>query len=71
MYSVWFCDCTKAIEAMREKVPNMVTFCSIHGNVNGDFVIKDNTNIYIVKHKDFSVWRLEGSWRTGNWIEIK
>ena len=72
MFSVWFCDLERALDQLRKKLPNFMTFCSIHGNVNGDFVIKDSTDSYIVKHNDFSIWHLEGGdWRTGKWVEVK
>jgi len=70
MYSVWFCDLEKAIKALRKVQPNMDTFGSIEGNVYGDFVIKDFTTTYIVKHTDFSVWCLLGDWRNGKWVKI-
>ena len=72
MFSVWFCDLERVLDQLRKKLPNFTTFCSIHGNVNGDFVIKDSTDSYIVKHNDFSIWHLEGGdWRTGKWVEVK
>lgn len=72
MYSVWFDDLEKAISALREKYPSMATFCSIHGNCNGDFVVKDSVNTFIVRHEDFSVWIFKGKdWRTGQWVEVK
>lgn len=72
MYTVWFDDCVLAIEALKKKVPNMDTFCSIFGNAHGDFVIKDNTDTYIVKHNDFSVWHLEkGKYKYGDWVEVE
>lgn len=71
MYSVWFSDVKKAISAINAKLPDMTTFCSIEGNAYGDFVIKNSTDTYIVKHQDFSVWHLEGPWYEGNWVEIK
>lgn len=71
MYSVWFCDLEKVLPQLKKKLPHFVTFCSIQGNANGDFVIKDDTNTYIVKHTDFSIWHLEGDWRTGKWVEVK
>lgn len=72
MFSVWFCDLEKAIKALREKVPNLSTFCSIEGNVYGDFVIKSNDDTWIVKHNDFSVWHLEaGRYKWGDWVEVE
>lgn len=72
MYSVWFCDLEEVLYQLKKKLPDFTTFYSIHGNVNGDFVIKDSTDSYIVKHSDFSVWHLEGgNWRTGKWVEVK
>ncbi len=71
MYSVWFSDCQKVIETLKNKCPNLLTFCSIEGNVFGDFIIKDETCTYLVKHSDFSVWYLNGDWKNGKWTEIK
>lgn len=71
MYSVWFQDLEKVIQVMKEKVPTMETFCSIDGNSNGDFVIRNETEVYIVKHTDFSVWHSKGDWRNGKWEEVK
>lgn len=70
-YSIWFSDCVLAIEAINKRLPNMETFNSIEGNAYGDFVIKNDTDVYIVKHKDFSVWHLEGDWKNGKWVEVK
>ena len=72
MYSIWFCDLPKVIEALNSKIPNLSTFCSIEGNIHGDFVIHNETDTWIVKHNDFSVWHLEripSKW--GNWVEVK
>lgn len=72
MYSVWFCDLEKAIKALKEKVPNLSTFCSIEGNFHGDFVIKNETETWIVRHDNFSVWHLEkSSHKWGNWVEVE
>ncbi len=72
MYSVWFCDLEKAVKALKEAVPNLSTFCSIEGNVYGDFVIKNETETWIVRHTDYSVWHLEkGGHKWGNWIEVE
>ena len=70
MYSIWFCDLEKAIKALEKACPNFKTFTAIRGNAFGDFVVEDDTNTYIVKHNDFSVWHLEGDWRTGKWVEV-
>lgn len=70
-YNVWFADLEKAIKAMKEKMPAVCVFKSIQGNADGDFVIKTSSSTYIVRHKDFSIWKLEGSWCTGRWVEIK
>lgn len=71
MYSVWFQDLEKVIQVMKEKIPTMTTFCSINGNACGDFVIKDETETYIVGHRNFTIWHLEGDWKTGKWVEVK
>lgn len=72
MYSVWFCDLEKVLYQLKKKLPDFTTFCSIQGNANGDFVIEDDTNTYIVKHTDFSIWHFEGFWKgNGKWVEIK
>lgn len=64
MYRVWFTDLEKAINAFRSKVPDEL-FSSIQGNAFGDFVITlDENSKYIVKHDDWSVWKL-GDWRKG------
>ena len=71
MYTVWFCDLEKAIKAFRKAYPNFETFTSIHGNAYGDFVIKYDDDLYIVKHSDFSVWHLEGAgWKASKWVEV-
>ncbi len=72
MYSVWFCDVPKVINAVNKKVPNLTTFCKIEGNAYGDFIVANETDTWIVKHNDFSVWHLERTppkW--GNWVEVK
>ena len=72
MYSVWFCDLEKAIKAINEKLPHLKLFCEIIGNANGDFVIRNETDTWIIKHTDFSVWHLDRTlehW--GEWIEVK
>lgn len=72
MYSVWFCNLEKAIKALNNKLPNLQTFCSIEGNAHGDFVIKNETDTWIVSHKDFSVWHLEkGKYKWGDWVEVE
>lgn len=72
MYSVWFCDLPKVIEAINKKLPNLVTFCSIEGNAYGDFVVKNETDTWIVKHDDFSVWYLGRTLADyGEWVEVK
>ena len=60
MYSAWFSNFAKAIVVLHSKLPNLTSFNSIHANAYGDFVIKDDVNSYIVKHTDWSVWKLEG-----------
>lgn len=67
MYSVWFCDLKKVIEVMENIFPNFLTFCSIEGNCYGDFVIKTDTNTYIIKHEDYSIWKLN---EAGNYTQI-
>ena len=58
MYRVWFQDLEKALKVFQEKVPCDL-FCSIQGNAHGDFVFYiDELDTYIVKHDDFSVWKL-------------
>lgn len=71
MYSVWFQDLEKVIQVMKEKVPTMETFNEIRGNAFGDFIIQDDTNTYIVKHTDFSVWHLSNWKSKESWEEIK
>lgn len=72
MYSVYFNDLKKVIEALNNKVPNLSTFCSIEGNVHGDFVIHNETDTWIVRHNDFSIWHLErGKNRWGDWVEVE
>ena len=70
-YSVWFCDLEKAVKALRAKVPNLETFNSIEGNAYGDFLVKTDTEKWIIKHRDFSVWHEEkGKHKWGNWVEL-
>lgn len=72
MFSVWFCDLPKVIEVINKKLPNLATFCSIEGNASGDFVIHNETDTWIVKHNDFSVWHLGRTLADyGEWVEIK
>lgn len=59
MFTVWFCDVQKVIKAIQKKVPNLTTFCAIEGNAYGDFIIRDDTDTWLVKHDDFSVWYLD------------
>ena len=71
MYRVWFDDLEKAIAAFRAVVMDEL-FCSISGNVYGDFIFQIDTGVqYTVKHNDFSVWRNFGDWRNPDWKEIK
>ena len=71
MYSVWFCDLPKVLEALRKKLPNLTTFCSISGNADGDFIVKNETDKWIVKHNDFSVWHLDKTLgHYGEWVEV-
>jgi len=70
MYDVNFQDLEKAIWEMNEHLPEVKTFTAIRGNADGDFVISTDTRIYIVRHTDFSIWRLDGSWKDGNWTRI-
>lgn len=70
-YSVWFCDLEKAVEALKTKVPNLETFNSIEGNAYGDFLVKTDTEKWIIKHRDFSVWHEEkGKNKWGDWVEL-
>lgn len=70
MYRVWFSDLEKAIVAFRAVVKDDL-FSSIEGNAYGDFIFRiDESVTYIVKHNDFSVWKLDGDWRTGKWVLV-
>ncbi len=72
MFSVYFCDLPKVIEAIKTKLPNLTTFCSIRGNFFDDFVIKNETDLWVVKREEFSVWHLEEDEEHGPiWVEIK
>ena len=71
MYSVWFQDLEEVLYQLKKHLPDFTTVCSINGNANGDFVIRDETNVYIVKHTDFSIWHREGDWKNGKWVEVK
>ena len=46
MFSVYFYDLPKVIEAIKTKLPNLTTFCSIRGNFFGDFVIKNEKPMF-------------------------
>lgn len=70
MYSVWFSDLEKAIKAFHKRFPFWDTFDKIEGNAYGDFVIKSGDDTFIVKHTDFSVWKLERNWKNGQWVEV-
>lgn len=70
MYSVWIEDLDKAIAVFSAKMPRCTTVNSISGNACGDFVIKNDTDTYIIKHTDWTLWKKEGDWRTGKWIEV-
>lgn len=71
MYNVWFSDLEKVLKVFHEKFPHIVTFSAIEGNAYGDFIIRTASNKYLVKHSDFSVWRLDHSCRWGNWVEVE
>lgn len=71
MYTVWFSDLNKVVQALQAKVPTCVTFCSLGGNAYGDFLIKTDTATYCVRHSDWSVWRLEKDCRWGHWVEVE
>ena len=71
MYSVWFIDLEEVIYQLKKKLPDFTTFCSIRGNANGDFIVESETEKYIVKHTDFSIWKQVGDWKTGKWEEVK
>lgn len=62
----------KAIAVFSGKMPPGTLVNSIQGNVHGDFIVKNDTDVYIIKHADWSLWKREGeSWRTGfTWVEI-
>lgn len=71
MYRVWFQDLEKALKVFQEKVPCDL-FCSIKGNAWGDFVFYiDETDTYIVKHDNFTVWKLLTNGVCQQWEEIK
>lgn len=71
MYRVWFQDLEKALKVFQEKVPCDM-FCSIKGNGWGDFVFCiDELDTYIVKHNDFSVWKIIQNGVGVEWKEIK
>lgn len=71
MYSVWLNDLPNVITALHQKLPYLSTFCSIEGNANGDYVVRNETDTWIVKHKTFTVWHLDRSKKNwGIWIEI-
>lgn len=69
MYSVWFEDLEKVITAFKENLPHIKTFTSIEGNAFGDFVVKTDNKIFIVKHNDFSIWKTSG-WKDSEWTQI-
>lgn len=70
MFDVWFQDLEKALWEFNLHLPQVKTFTSIEGNADGDFVIKTDTKTYIIRHTDYSIWRLDGSWKEGNWTRI-
>lgn len=70
-YCVWVEDLARALEVVKEKMPELKMFQSISGNASGDFIFKDRFNTYIIKNIDFSIWRLDGDWMTGEWVEVK
>lgn len=70
MYSVWFQDLEEVLYQLKKHLPDFTTFCEIKGNADGDFVIKDDVDTYIVKHTDFSIWKREGDWKNGKWVEV-
>ena len=51
-------------------MPRCTTVNSISGNACGDFVIKNDTDTYIIKHTDWTLWKKEGDWKTGKWVEV-
>lgn len=69
MYRVWFDDVEKAIAAFRSIVKDDL-FCSIEGTAYGDFIFRINeSEEYLVTHKDFSVWKVVGDWRSDKRFE--
>lgn len=68
MYSVYFQDLPLVLKALAKKLPNLTTFCSIEGNAYGDFVIKDDTNTWVVNYNDFTVWQIVKS--KEKWVRL-
>ena len=53
-------------------IPDNFAGCNwFYSNAYGDFLIKTDTATYIVRHSDFSVWRLEKDCRWGHWVEVE
>ena len=70
MYSVWFEDLESVIQLLRQYLPKELTFTSIKGNADGDFVIETKENTYIVKNMDYSIWKMLGTWKDCTWLRI-
>ena len=59
MSRVWFSDLDKAIKALLHAIPHLTMLCNIRGNPHGDFIFSIDEDVsYLVKHDDFSVWRI-------------
>lgn len=74
MYTVWFSDLEKVLKVFHEKLPHVVTFCSLGGNAYGDFLIKTDMATYCVRPSDLSVWRLDKNNKNchwGEWVKVE
>lgn len=71
-YSMNFVDFKRALKIFEEKVPNLNTISQADANGYGDLVIHTNTDTWMVKREDWSVWHLDrsaGKW--GEWVEVE
>ena len=63
-------DLDKAIAVFSGKMPLYTPVNLIRGNAFGDFIIENDTDTYIIKHTDWTLWKKEGDWKTGKWVEV-
>jgi len=70
MYNGWFCDLLRCLEVFRDKVP-MELFSKITVNAYGDFIIEnEEKGKFLLKHDTLEIWKQEGDWKNGEWVQV-